>query len=209
MKVAIFGASGPTGKLAVQQALAQGHQVTAFVRNPEKFTQSHPGLTVIKADALIPSTFENYLKGHDVVLSALGIGQSFKDTSLYSESGKNIIEAMRKSRVHKFICLTSGGVEDDDPSFEFVYKLIFRRLLRKPYDNMKKLESYLQSVNDIDWIIVRPSRLTDTPLTGIYRVSPRYAPKGGSKISRTDIAQFMLNQLNSTEWLRKTPTLTY
>jgi putative NADH-flavin reductase len=209
MKLAIFGASGPTGKLVVQQALEQGHRVTAFVRSPEKFTQSHSDLTVIKADALSPSTFENHLKGHDVVLSALGIGQSFKDTALYSESGKNIIEAMRKSGVNKFICLTSGGVEDDDPSFEFIYKLIFKRLLRKPYNNMKKLESYLQSVNDIDWIIVRPSRLVDTPLTGVYRVSARYAPKGGSKISRADLAQFMLKQLNSNEWLRKTPTLTY
>jgi putative NADH-flavin reductase len=209
MKLAIFGASGPTGKLVVQQALEQGHKVTAFVRSPEKFTQSHRDLTVIKADALSPSTFENHLKGHDVVLSALGIGQSFKDTALYSESGKNIIEAMRKSGVKKIICLTSGGVEDDDPSFEFIYKLIFKRLLRKPYNNMKKLESYLQSVNDIDWIIVRPSRLVDTPLTGVYRVSARYAPKGGSRISRADLAQFMLKQLNSNEWLRKTPTLTY
>ncbi|MDP2207552.1 MAG: SDR family oxidoreductase [Bacteroidota bacterium] len=209
MKIAVFGASGPTGKLVVQQALEKGYKVTAFVRNPENFTQSHSDLTVIKADALVPSTFENNLKGHDVVLSALGIGQSFKDTSLYSESGKYIIEAMRKGGVKKFICLTSGGVEDDDPSFEFIYKLIFKRLLRKPYNDMKKLESYLQSVSEIDWIIVRPSQLIDKPLTGIYRVSARYAPKGGSKISRADLAHFMLKQLNSNEWLRKTPTLTY
>jgi putative NADH-flavin reductase len=209
MKIALFGASGPTGVLVVQQALEKGHLVTAFVRSPEKFTQSHPDLTVIKADVLLPSTFENKLKGHDIVISTLGIGQSFKDTTLYSESGKNIIEAMRKSGVKKFICLTSGGVEDDDPSFEFIYKLVFKRLLRKPYNNMKKLESYLQSVSDIDWIVIRPSRLIDTPLTGIYRVSPRYAPKGGSKISRADLAQFILKQLNSNEWLRKTPTITY
>ncbi len=209
MKLAVFGASGPTGKLVVQQALEQGHKVTAFVRSPEKFNLSNPDLTVIKADALTPSTFENHLEGHDVLLSALGIGQSFKDTTLYSESGNNIIEAMRKSGVNKFICLTSGGVEDDDPSFEFIYKLVFKRLLRKPYNNMKKLESYLQSVNDIDWIIVRPSRLVNTPLTGVYRVSARYAPKGGSKISRADLSQFILKQLDSNEWVRKTPTLTY
>lgn len=92
MKLAIFGASGPTGKLVVQQALEQGHKVTAFVRSPEKVTQSHLDLTVIKADALSPSTFENHLKGHDVVLSALGIGQSFKDTALYSESGKTLLK---------------------------------------------------------------------------------------------------------------------
>ena len=94
-----------------------------------------------------------------------------------------------------------------------IYKRVFDKIIlcipEHSYNNMKKFESYLQSVTDIDWIIVRPSRLIDTPLTGVYRVSARYAPKGGSKISRADLAQFMLKQLNSGEWLRKTPTLTY
>lgn len=209
MNLAIFGASGPTGKLVVQQALEKGHHVTAFVRNPDIFTLSHSNLSVVKADALVPSTFEKHLSGHHAVLSALGIGQSFKETSLYSESGRNIVEAMQNSNVKRFICLTSGGVEDNDPSFGFIYRIVFKPLLRKPYMDMKKLEQYLQSVNDIEWIIVRPSQLVDTPLTEVYRVSPKYAPKGGSKISRADLAHFMLKQVDTDEWLYKTPTITY
>lgn len=209
MKIVIFGASGPTGIHLVQQALEQGHRVTAMIRNPEKFQISHPNLQVQKADALVPSSFENALPGHEVVLSALGIGQSFKDTIIYSESGKNIIDAMRKNGIKRFICITSGGVEDNDPSFGLLYKFIFKPLLRKPYKNMKMLEAYLQDNKDIDWVVVRPSQLTDTPRSGNYRVSAHYAPKGGSKISRADLADFMLKQIASEEWLHKTPTLAY
>jgi putative NADH-flavin reductase len=209
MTIAIFGASGPTGKVLVRQALDQGHNVTAFVRSPETFSFTHAALRPVKADALVASTFEEHLQGHHAVLSALGVGQSFGSTTIYSESGRNIVEAMRKHGVGRFICLTSGGVEDGDPAFGLVYKLVFKRLFRKPYNDMKMLEAYLQSVKDIAWSIVRPTQLTDAPPTGTYRVSPRYAPAGGVQISRGDLAQFMLAQIDSQEWVHKTPTLAY
>ncbi|MBK7741769.1 MAG: SDR family oxidoreductase [Saprospiraceae bacterium] len=209
MKIVVFGASGPTGQEVVKQALKQDIEVTAIVRQPEKFNIKDSKLDLVQGDVFVSSSYEEALFGKDVVISCLGIGRSFRATTIYSKGGKNIISAMRKAGVKKFICLTSAGLEDNDPSFEFIYKLIFKPLLKKPYSDMKLLESYLQSVTDINWIAVRPSQLTNSPMTGGYRVSPLFTPHGGSRISRADLAHFILKQLYSDEWHGKTPTISY
>jgi putative NADH-flavin reductase len=208
-KLLLFGATGPSGQVLLRQALEAGHSVTAVVRNPDAFQQSHENLELVKGDVLVSSSFQSAVAGKDAVLSTLGVGSSMKATTVYSEGGKNIVEAMRAASVKKFICVTSGGMEEDDPSLGFAYKYIFKPLFSKPYGDMKVLETYLRTVQDMDWVIVRPAQLTDTPRTGVYRISPRFAPEGGVKISRADLADFMLKQIDSNEWVHKTPTLTY
>lgn len=208
MNIAIFGASGPTGILLVQQALEQEHQVTALVRNPDKLTLTHPNLKIVKGDVFSGPSFENILSGQDIVLSALGATQ-MGATTIYTEGGKNIIEAMRKNNVKRFICMTSAGVEEQDPSFPFIYKLMIKPMLRKIYADAIVFEKQLQSIKDIDWTIVRPTALNNKPITRNYRVSPRFSPKGGAKISRADVAHFIMEEVNQNKWIGKTPTLAY
>lgn len=208
MKIAIFGSSGQTGIKVVEQALRAGYQVSAFVRNPENITISHTNLSVIKADALVPSTFNTKLAGHDAVISALGTGRRYDETNLYSEGGKNIIEAMRKAGVKRFICLTSGGVVDDVPpgnDSESKPKPIFNNVQL----DMKRMEDYLKSFRDIEWIIIRPPALINTEFTGKYEISDIYIPKIGRKISRADLADFMLKQITDNTYLFKTSTINY
>jgi putative NADH-flavin reductase len=128
---------------------------------------------------------------------------------VYSEGGRNIIEAMQRHSIRRFIGIGSGGVEHDDPAFGFAYKYFFKPLLlQRAYDDIVRFEAYLRTT-PVEWVFVRPAALTDEPQTGTYRVSPRYAPPKGTNISRADLAGFMLKQLSSTEYLRQIPTLAY
>lgn len=209
VNLVIFGATGPTGQQLVQQALGQGHQVTAVARTPNKLILQHERLRVVQGDALDPASVDRAVQGAEVVLSALGVGRQLGATTVYSEGGRNILGAMQRHGIWRFIGIGSGGVEQGDPSFGFFYKYIIKPLLlKRAYDDMARFEAYLKT-SALEWIFVRPTALTDGPKTGTYRVSPRYAPPKGTTIARADLADFMLKQLQSDEYLGQTPTLAY
>lgn len=211
MKLLIIGGTGGTGEQLIHQGLDQGHIVTALVRNPGAFAIKHERLTIVQGDVLNMGSLVRAVAGQDAVLSALGVKGfgGFRRITLYSEGGRNIIQAMERQGVRRFVCVTSGGVEDKDPSFGLVYKLIFKPLLlQNAYNDMKRFEAAVRA-STLDWVIVRPAQLTDAPKTGIYRVSPRFAPPDGTQISRADLADFMLKQLTDTQYIHGTPTLAY
>src|SRR5438105_13967140 len=108
-KIIVFGATGGTGKLVVERALQEGHQVTVVVRNPEAISIHHDRLEIIKVDVFQPHTFEKAIAGKDSVISCLGI-QKREPTTVYSEGVRNIMEAMQKENVNRFICLSAGAV---------------------------------------------------------------------------------------------------
>lgn len=209
MRVAVFGASGPTGQHLVRQSLDQGHTVVALVRTPSKIDMADERLRVVTGDVLDPGAVGRALDGVDAVLSALGVGRSFAATTVYSQGGRTIVEAMQRRGIRRFVGVGSGGVEHDDPSLGWVNRAIVRPLLlQRAYSDMARFERYLRD-STIEWIFVRPTKLTNGPLTGRYRVSPRFAPQGGTEISRADLAHFMIEQLTGDAHLRQTPTLAY
>lgn len=212
MKIAVFGASGPTGQELVSQALARGASVSALVRDPARVA-ARPGLALSVGDVLDPAALAPVVAGADAVLSVLGAKpgrMGVPKTSLYSESLKRIVVAMRSAGVKRLVYCTSGGVEDHDPSAGWLYRWVFKPLfIQNAYDDMKLAEALLWGANDLEWIIARPTQLTDGPKTEKYRVSPRLAPVRGVQISRADLAHFMLDQVRATDWLHQTPTLAY
>ncbi|MCE7980061.1 MAG: NAD-dependent epimerase/dehydratase family protein [Caldilinea sp. CFX5] len=210
MQILIIGGTGGTGQQLIRQALEQGHKVTALARNPSAFAINHARLTIAQGDVLNVDSLAQAVAGQDAVLSALGVKGfgGFRQITLYSEGGRNIIRAQEQQGVRRFICVTSGGVEDNDPGFGLIYKLIFKPLLQNAYNDMKRFEVEVRA-SSLDWVIVRPTQLTDASKTGNYRVSPRFAPPGGTQISRADLADFMLKQLTDTHYVHGTPTLAY
>jgi putative NADH-flavin reductase len=211
MQILIIGGTGGTGQQLIRQALDQEHQVTALARNPSAFAINHARLTISQGDVLNVDSLARAVAGQDAILSALGVKGfgGFRRITLYSEGGRNIIRTMEQQGVKRFICVTSGGVDDKDPSFGLVYKLIFKPLLlQNAYNDMKRFEAEVRA-SSLDWVIVRPAQLTDAPKTGAYRVSLRFAPPGGAKIARADLADFMLKQLTDTHYVHGTPTLAY
>ena len=212
MKLIVFGATGGTGQHLVKQALAQGHMVTAFVRNPAKFGVSHTGLRIVQGDVLDAASVEQAVSGHDAVLAALGAPA--RDTNkVRSEGTRNIISAMEKTGVRRLVCQTSLGYGDsiqvlDRTPFYFRH-IIVPFFLRRAFADHQLQEDLIQR-SRLDWIIVRPGNLTDGERTGRYRHGFQATDKTITvNISRADVADFMLGQLSDNTYLRKTTGLSY
>lgn len=210
MELAILGATGGTGQELTKQALALGHTVKVLVRSPEKVTLNHGRLEVVKIDLLNDSaaSLAEKLGTSEVVLSSLGTGTKLGITRLYSEGTKQLVAAMQHAHIKRLLVVSSVGTDptNDEPRW---YLWGVRRLLINVYVDLARTEQFLMDQSDLDWIIVRPSQLTNGKKTGVYRVAPRYIPEGGIRISRADVADFMLKQLKQDTYVRQTPTLAY
>lgn len=207
MKLVIFGSTGSMGHQLVLQALEQGHTVTAFARNPAKLEIEHANLTVVQGDALDSASVEMAVDGQDAVLCSLGAGAK---GTIRSEGTRNIVRAMEKAGVSRFVCLSTLGVGNSRANLSFFWKnIMFGLLLRRAYADHVSQEGYVKE-SRLDWTIVRPGAFTDGNRTGVYRhgfLSSDKAIRG--KISRADVADFMLKQLTDRTYLHETPGLSY
>ncbi len=209
MKLIIFGSTGGTGRQVVTQALEQGHDVTAFARSPEKLDQKHEKLKVVQGNILDFPSVERAIQGQDAVLCTLGM--SMKDKTMLRANGtKNIIRAMEKTGVKRFICQSSAGVGDSSDMLPFLMKyLIVPFMLRRAFADHEIQENYIKE-SQLDWIIVRPAALTDGEHTGSYQHGYTADNKTvTNKISRADTADFMLKQLADNSYLHKMPCISY
>jgi putative NADH-flavin reductase len=212
MKIVLWGATGLTGREILQQALDEGHEVKAVFRTPSLIEKEHANLSVFRGDALSPQSVQEAIADGDIVISALGSGASLaqarKLTTIYSQGFANIIAAMRKHDIRRFIAILSVGTVPD-PNEAFIHKKIIRPLIRATYDDMRRAERFLADCDDIDWTCIRPLRLMNTPRTGKYRTAVDFLPPGGVKISRADVAEFVLKQVGTSASLWRYLTIAY
>lgn len=212
MKLLIFGSTGGTGRHILEQALEQGHTVIAFVRDPSKLSLQHPNLKTFKGDVMNRESLIPAMEGQDAVLSALG-SPATKVGVLRSQGTKNIIEAMESTGVSRLICQTSLGYGDslkvlDKTSFIFKH-IIVRFILSKTFKDHELQEQHIKE-SKLDWVIVRPGNLTDTEKTGVYRHGFSANDQNIQvKVSRADVADFMLKQLNDRTYIHQTPGISY
>jgi putative NADH-flavin reductase len=207
MKIAIFGSIGGTGKELIKQGLELGHEVTAFARTPSKLDEfRHENLKIVQGDVFNFEDVEKAVIGQDAVLSALG-NPTLKQDNTTSEGTRNIVKAMQKHGVKRFICETSLGVGDSREQAGFFFSKIIIPTLLKHAIADKEIQEQIIRESDLDWVIVRPGGLTDGPKTSKYRAGLDKDISG--KISRADVAEFMLKQLDSGDFLRKTPAICY
>jgi putative NADH-flavin reductase len=208
VKVLIIGATGATGQILMREALAQGHEVTALARNPSAVAPEDPRLRVLEGNALDVSSVEAAVAGQEAVLSALGT-RSSRPTTLFSESTHNVISAMNKHGVRRLVCITGIGVGDSKGHVGFLYDRIIRPFVVKNiYDDKERQEEAIKQSDDLDWVIVRPARLTDEPAKGEYKVFLGGSYKAKT-ISRADVADFMLAQLTDDTYVGKMPVISY
>ena len=209
-KIIVFGATGGTGKLVVEQALQAGHQVTVIVRNPEAFTIRNKDLVIVKADVFQPHTFEDEIKGKDAVVSCLGIRERVP-TTIYSEGVANIIKAMQQQNVNRIICLSAAAVIIPPKSsflMKFVTKNILQRLFKYTYADMLIMEKILGE-SDLNYTIIRPPWLRDTKRTGKYRTTINEYLNNPSKISRADLAEYIVDHLTDEKTFRARVEISY
>ncbi|MBF6128149.1 NAD(P)-dependent oxidoreductase [Nocardia brasiliensis] len=203
MKIAVFGATSTVGRLVVEQALAEGHQVTAFTRSAAGLTQRHERLDIVEGDVLDSNSVQRAVAGQDAVLVSLGAGRK---GVIRAEGTRAVIEAMNRTGVKRLIVQTTLGVGDSKANLNFLWKYVmFGLLLRQAFADHVQQEAYVRA-SDLDWTIVRPSAFTDGPRTGVFRRGFPAGERGLSlKIARADIADFMLEQLTDTTYLRQAP----
>jgi uncharacterized protein YbjT (DUF2867 family) len=206
MRVLVIGATGGTGRELVQEALAQGHQVTAFVRDPAKLRAEHANLRVAKGDVLDYATVEAAMRGQEAVLSALGHRLFFYPNRIQSEGMRNILRAMKAGDVPRLICETALGMGSSVGRLGLPHTFFIVPLILPFYFWDKIRQEELIMASDRDWVIVRPGLLKNGPARGTYR----YGPEAGNyfwpiPISRADVAGFMLKQLSDDAYLGLAP----
>ena len=209
MKILIFGSTGGTGRQLVKQALDAGHEVTAFARNPARLDDiSQNNLHTVRGDVLDAATVESAVPGHDAVLCAIGAGAG--RTTLREDGTRAIVRAMEKAGVRRLICQSSMGIGDSRANLGLLTRyVIVPVFLRHAFADHEHQEAIVKK-SDLDWTIVRPPHLKDGPRTRSYRhgfSATDTMIKG--KISRADVADFMLSQLADDAYVRKTPGVSY
>ena len=218
MQVLIIGGTGKTGRELILQALERAHIVTVLARNPGKLTIKHDRLIVVKGDVLDPGNLENAIRGQDAVLSALGHKKWFGRNTILSEGTKNILTAMQKQQVSRFICITSLGINDRKYRMGLYYTLFVIPFLLSFYFMDKARQEKLIRNSPLNWTIIRPGHFLPRRIVRIFREKRLGKYRTGERIgnyvftpviSRADVAHFMLEQLGSDQYLHKTPGIAY
>lgn len=204
MNIIIFGATGSTGRLLVDQALAAGHRVTAFVRDPARLSTKHPQLRVAVGDVMQPESVEVALTGHDAVLCVLGVlsqtkadsKRSQRSVAVCSTGTSHILAAMAKCGTRRLVVLTAANVGESRRTGRFGAAFVVRLVMGDIMDDKEKQEALVKA-SATDWTIVRPVKLTAKPASGRVKSGDDLPWSLLSTISQADVAEFMIATLSN------------
>ena len=208
MKVVIFGATGQTGRLLTERTVANGHTVTAFVRDPARLTIPSESMSVVRGDVLDAASVDRAVAGQQAVLVALGTATRRGSPQVLPQGNRHILDAMETQGVRRIVVLSAAGAlhERAGSVVGSLGLIVARAFLPGVYREHGAMLAELRTRN-LDWIAVRPVILTNGPWTGRYRVVIEGIPRGSYRISRADVADFMIRQLTSDEFVRKMPAI--
>ncbi|MBP2707809.1 SDR family oxidoreductase [Microbispora sp. RL4-1S] len=210
MKIALFGATGGTGRQLILQACDAGDEVTAVVRDPARLPESHPRLTVLRADVMDPATLGPAVEGCDAVVSALGSRDGRVPTSVCADGTAAIVGAMRAARVRRLVVVSAGTLttDGDGPLTRLIVKPLLGNLFKHTIADKRRMEEVVRA-SGLEWTIVRPPRLTDGPHTGVYRSAVDRNVRGALRVSRADLADCVLRCLVDQEPIDAAVSLGY
>lgn len=201
--ILIIGATGGTGQQLLAGALERGYRVTALVRDPLGLRLEHPGLTVVRGDVLDAESVDRAMRGQQAVLCALGHKRYFGPTRILSEGTRNILRSMRTHGVRRLVCETSLGIGDSAGRMGLYYTLFVIPVILPFYYWDKTRQERLVAASELDWVVVRPGALNNAKGRGRYREGADVGSYLWTvRISRADVADFMLGQLTSGTCLR-------
>lgn len=195
MNVLVFGASGATGRHVVSQGLERGLNMTAFVRNPSKLAITHPKLTVVQGEVGDAAAVSNAVKGHDAVVSTLGVGAPLRHDPVVIDGIRFIVKSMTDWNVPRLVYMSFVGVADSRADAGFMVRYVARWPLRNEIRD-HEIKEDLVIASALNWTIVRAPTLTNGPRTGTYRVGPQVAATSFlPMMSRADVAECILREL--------------
>lgn len=202
-RILVLGATGGTGRQVLVQAAERDREITVLVRDPRKLPKNATPLRVLTGDLLHdPDVLTAALAGQDAVISALGVGLSFKSGGLISRGAPLLVAAMKHQGVRRLVFTSALGVGATRRNTPVLVRLFSGTLLREVYADKERGERSILS-SDLDWTIVYPAGLTNGPRTGRYRVGERLPLPGIPLISRADVAEVLLDQVDDRTYIRK------
>lgn len=209
MKILLLGATGSIGKLFLEQALTLGYRVRVLVRDASRLSKKSSLVEVVEGDALDPAVVGEAVTGVDAVIYSLGPKQMGKPTTLFSDTTRTLIEAMRRAQVKRLIAITGIGAGDSKGHGGWFYDRIIFPFFTKPLYLDKDRQEALIEQSGLEWTIVRPTSFNNGPLGGRLRATDQLEGVTIRSISRADTAAFVLDQLTSKAWLHRKPLVGY
>jgi putative NADH-flavin reductase len=205
VRIAIFGGTGGTGCQIIEQALETGHHVSVLVRDPSRLSKASKSATIIVGDVLDYDKVQETISGADAVAVSLG-SRSNSPENTVSEGTKNIIMAMKANGLKRLVVITSLGVGDSRNQVPLAFLLVMKTVMRKIIADKERQEQFVRT-SGLDWVIVRPGELSDEPPSGDYTcgIDPKIM---AGKVSRADVAEFVLRNLENDEFLYQAVAIT-
>lgn len=206
--IIVFGASGKTGKLVVEEALAKNCQVKAFVRDRDRLPIDREHLNILTGNVMDLNAVEQAIEGSDAVISVLGWAKN-SPKNLLATSGKTIVETMEKLGVSRLITVIGAAVDAPNDNFSSMSRRLIVSLIKKIepelFADSQKLADTIYNSN-LDWTIVRVPRLVNGDRTKTYRYG-QLDLGFGAKVRRSDLAHFLAQQIDSNEFVKQAPTI--
>ena len=206
MKVLVIGGTRGIGREVVQSAHAAGHELTLLARNAERISLPVTGVRVVAGDAGDADDIDRAVAGQHAVVWTVGVGPTRRPVNLFSRSTQFLLAAMSRHGVRRLICVTGVGAGDSRGHGGFLYDRIVLPLFMKSVYADKDRQEALLRASDVDWTIVRPGALTNGPATGLARALTNLDGVTAGKVSRADVAAFIVDHLATSEY-RKTAVL--
>ena len=203
MNILIFGASGQTGRAVVREALARGHGISAFVRDPARLGTVDPAVHVIRGNVGDAAAVAQAVPGHDAVVSTLGVGSPLAHDPVVIEGVRHILDAMQAATMRRLIYQSFIGVRESRAAVGFLLRFIAPVPLRYEIADHEAKEA-LVTASGIDWTIVRPPKLTNGPRSRGYRAGEDLTTRTPlPTLSRADVAHFIVDELEAPRFLRR------
>jgi len=201
-RILVIGATGPLGRDILTKAAAAGLSFRALARKPEALADFAGRHEILRGDVTDPASLDAALQGVEGVICALGTKLTRKPVTLLSEGTKNIVAAMRGAGAARLICVTGMGAGDSRGHGGFLYdRIVLPLLLGRIYEDKDRQEAILRA-SGLDWLIVRPAMLTDGPEAGRWRELTALAGERMTRISRGDVAQFLVGEARTPKYSR-------
>jgi putative NADH-flavin reductase len=208
MKIVVFGSTGGTGIELMKQAIKRGHEVTAFARDPSQIAISDPNVQLVQGDVLDLKTVQAAVTGAQAAISALGVKLGQSPGTVRSEGTSNIVKALCAANVRRFISVSTVGMGDSFNRLSFFARMLLPRIIgSERLEEAERQEQIIRQSN-LDWTMLRPTRLVNSPARGRYQIGGDLHTGMGSQLSRADLASALFDQLETAEFMRQTPTIT-
>ena len=211
-RVLIIGASGGIGRETVRHALDAGHQVRAMARNTDQIEITHPLLERYSGDATDPEAVRTAIEGVDAVIHVVGVAPSLRrmctTTDVFSKTTANLVPVMSRAGVRRLVAVTGFGAGDSRKALSFAERIPHRVFLGTAYDDKDRQEQIIRD-SDLDWLIVRPTILTNGRGGRLYKVLVEPETWRNGLIARRDVADFLVAEVTAPRHHHVAPVITY